>query len=780
MPGLSFQQLQKMGASFSAVPTPPVTSTGMRTDRNNNPTAMTTDVARVLGLKEGQDYVQGDSFSNGKYYTAKLLGDPVATTTKALDTAVQSGKKAFYTDSGQQRWTHTALTNEQWSAMTPDQKRATIGQMYQKEGGSGQLMNGNAPKGLTLQQLQQMGASFNGGKSPYSPEAQTQMSNVDQLKQKYGVTPQPTQPQEDYLTHLANTPQRIWEDYKNSAQGMVESVKGGLATQEKGGVGNFLRGSVQGGLGLAGNFINSVFAPIGEVASGLIPHTGNETIDATTQGAAAGAALGGVPGAVGGAALSLGFHAVNAAQNYLMQNPKFAQFAKENPDVLPDFNNALSVVAAAFGEKKLGEKTASGKPGIADAPLSEAGATMGENLANTGKAVTEIPNKIGKGLEDKYVKQEVSFWEKPSTIPKASYNKATDVFNNATENGHNAAETIVKNKITSAENVTDGNFDTSASQDKLIKNAGELSYKGLRPSLERADFSTPPTPVIDVINATITDIENSKGITPGNRAKQIEAVKTEGKALADTYPDGMKLTNMHDTKIDYASNGRYSPVNDPAVNNSAAVNRAFGRTLAKLVETKAPADIPVHEFNYELQKQYQAADYLGALDGKKVPRSMLAKIAHAAAKATGAAAGSAMGGGFFGAGAGYYLGGMLESMLEGMSNPVKQHFLKNLETTDPAAFKAVSDYMAKSNASAETITKLPAPSGIENPIPLGSESGLMDKKAEVVKGKGQNVKKSGYYSRKNKAEENMQPYERVQQKNNAEMKAFIKANFSRK
>ena len=211
MPGLSFQQLQKMGASFSPVQTPtatpPVTSTEMRTDRNNNPTAMTTDVARVLGLKEGQDYVQGDSFDNGKYYTAKLLGDPVATTTKALDTAVQSGKQAFYTDSGQQRWTHTALTNEQWSAMTPDQKKATIGQMYQKEGGSGQLMNGNAPKGKTLQELQQMGASFSGGKSPYSPEAQTQMSNVDQLKQKYGITgdQQPSSQDNGLLSNIGNT-----------------------------------------------------------------------------------------------------------------------------------------------------------------------------------------------------------------------------------------------------------------------------------------------------------------------------------------------------------------------------------------------------------------------------------------------------------------------------------------------------------------------------------------------------------------------------------------------
>lgn len=46
-----------------------------RANRHNNPTAMTTDVAKSLGMVEGVDYVKGDSFRNGRYYTAKLLGN---------------------------------------------------------------------------------------------------------------------------------------------------------------------------------------------------------------------------------------------------------------------------------------------------------------------------------------------------------------------------------------------------------------------------------------------------------------------------------------------------------------------------------------------------------------------------------------------------------------------------------------------------------------------------------------------------------------------------------
>lgn len=53
-----------------------VTGAPMRTDRNSNPTAMTTDVAKTGGLVLGKDYVQGDPFIGGDgktYYTAKLL-----------------------------------------------------------------------------------------------------------------------------------------------------------------------------------------------------------------------------------------------------------------------------------------------------------------------------------------------------------------------------------------------------------------------------------------------------------------------------------------------------------------------------------------------------------------------------------------------------------------------------------------------------------------------------------------------------------------------------------
>lgn len=121
------------GQSFSSVGGD-TNKAAMRTDRHNNPTAFTTDIAKLAGLKEGVDYIAGDSFSEGKYKTAKLLKDPVATTIKVID------KIGFYTSSGGQRWTHTAMSQSQWNKLSYSQKTNVIKQMYQREGGT-QLLN---------------------------------------------------------------------------------------------------------------------------------------------------------------------------------------------------------------------------------------------------------------------------------------------------------------------------------------------------------------------------------------------------------------------------------------------------------------------------------------------------------------------------------------------------------------------------------------------------------------------------------------------------------------
>lgn len=108
-----------------------VSGSGARTDRHNNPTAFTTDIAKQAGLKEGVDYTVGDPFpGNPNYRTATILGDPIDTTIKVID------KIGFQTQSGAPRWTYINMPKSQWNAMSYDQKKQTIAKMYQNEGGS--------------------------------------------------------------------------------------------------------------------------------------------------------------------------------------------------------------------------------------------------------------------------------------------------------------------------------------------------------------------------------------------------------------------------------------------------------------------------------------------------------------------------------------------------------------------------------------------------------------------------------------------------------------------
>jgi hypothetical protein len=104
----------------------------MRTDENNNPTAMTTDIAEQGGLLYGPDYDIGTPFEiDGKTYNTAMivLGDPVPRTIQVID------KIGFYTEFGQQRWTYIAMPHFIWLNLSDEQKRDVIGFMYQREGG---------------------------------------------------------------------------------------------------------------------------------------------------------------------------------------------------------------------------------------------------------------------------------------------------------------------------------------------------------------------------------------------------------------------------------------------------------------------------------------------------------------------------------------------------------------------------------------------------------------------------------------------------------------------
>lgn len=111
-----------------------------RADRNNNPAAFTTDIARQAGLVAGEDFSVGDPFppihkadgtlEPSKLFTARLLGDPVSLTIKVIDTI------GYVTAAHVPRWTYINIPSKLWWALTDEQKRIVVSIHYANEGGT--------------------------------------------------------------------------------------------------------------------------------------------------------------------------------------------------------------------------------------------------------------------------------------------------------------------------------------------------------------------------------------------------------------------------------------------------------------------------------------------------------------------------------------------------------------------------------------------------------------------------------------------------------------------
>ena len=104
-----------------------------RTDRNNNPIAFTTDIAKQAGLMPGRDFVAGESFNASAtqvLWTAKLLRDPIETCIQVID------RIGFYTQKGLIRWVYIGIPSFVWQKLGHDDKKKVIQFMYRNEGGT--------------------------------------------------------------------------------------------------------------------------------------------------------------------------------------------------------------------------------------------------------------------------------------------------------------------------------------------------------------------------------------------------------------------------------------------------------------------------------------------------------------------------------------------------------------------------------------------------------------------------------------------------------------------
>lgn len=383
-------------------------------------------------------------------------------------------------------------------------------------------------------------------------------------------------------------------------------------------------------------------------------------------------------------------------------NDAFDSFSKDHPDAATVVKNIGRVMNPALlleVEKATGEsipaltETASDLAASGKQNIRKFGEIVGETAKSAKEAISTPLAGVKESIVDKATNMAKDAWEKPSTLPQATYSKAADIYKNAAQGGHDISQTLIENRINPSAHIEGNIFNTADTAEKLRTDAVKTSNDLLRPSLEKANKSVPRTPVAEIIKSAQENIAASRELTAETKDALYQKLIQSQKSLQKQFPDGMQLTDLHDEKILRGINSKFSPVGDISTNIEAQKNNALRDALKTAVEDKAPEDIPVEEVNTELQKQFKAADYLDALHGKKIPVSLKQKMAQTAAKVVGAGVGEVAGGGLLGGVGGYHLGGMAEKLISEIPGKVRDGLLNNVEQTNPEAFLKLKKYL---------------------------------------------------------------------------------------
>lgn len=357
---------------------------------------------------------------------------------------------------------------------------------------------------------------------------------------------------------------------------------------------------------------------------------------------------------------------------------------------------------------KLSETIAKGFQGVDDKAASL--------FKGTGSGIkdaisSQYPGLSKTNLQNRYTRIEAENFAKPTTIPSASYNSATDIFKNAKAQGNDLADIAVKNGIRHDTLIDGGKYATADTADLLRSEAMKTSHDLIRPALEAAEPGVERVPIQRIRQSMLDQIDAIKPsqITDAERAimkQRIEKDFADNSAAALAHPEGYSLTDLHDNSIVSNLNGKHKPNGLSSDNFNARQSREQGEVFRKILEDVSPKELEIGKFKAELAKQFQLADYLTALDTKKVPQGIVSKAVDLFGKVAGAGAGAQIGGGIGGI-AGYHMGGVLFNAFEHVPNPVKARYLASLQKEAPEVFKAFESYLGKQETQKLMRLKLP-------------------------------------------------------------------------
>ncbi len=256
------------------------------------------------------------------------------------------------------------------------------------------------------------------------------------------------------------------------------------------------------------------------------------------------------------------------------------------------------------------------------------------------------------------------------------------------------------------------------------------------PYLKIADMSVPPVSIQEAKQAAIDSVMRDVKIPD----KEAEIAKINKRfnsnaqgSLQERFPNGFTPSDMQMQKVSNANGVNFE---NPDKNVNFHISNGFRNLLEEKVP---PIQIPgsnetfsIKDFNKELQKNYQASDFLESLNNKKVPKGLFAKTSELGGKLLGASLGSTLPGGALTGIAGYHGGGLLMDYFSGMSGPARRYVLANMEREEPAVFKAFTSYLKAQNPTSisgisdllDKTPRLPAPASAKDMIKNGGVNTL--------------------------------------------------------
>lgn len=350
------------------------------------------------------------------------------------------------------------------------------------------------------------------------------------------------------------------------------------------------------------------------------------------------------------------------------------------------------------------------------------GAQAVDNAVDTGvskvvKAPVTAFQKLypNASLQQHYLDVNAKDLELPTKTNSASYNKASSIFNDAKNRGIDLAQVANERGIAHDAIASDGKYDTEDTADALRKQNYEVGKQTLRPALKAIEPSVQNVPISQVRGALLKEIHDTPAsqLNDADRAAQIKRVNTQygdDSPAAAAHPNGYKLTDLYDSRIEAQGRGKYKAgiTTEPNV-LKAKFARSEGKVFKNLFDRNVPENSGLDAVRKESEKNFMLADYLDALDTKKIPEGITKKAVRIFGRGLGGALGSKVGG-FPGFLVGSRGGDMLFSSFETLPNPIKSAVLTKAfasRSTSPV-FDTLNKYLGEQETARLLRKALPA------------------------------------------------------------------------